>query len=185
MNNGHGCPLTLVNEKMNLERLYNSLMAVSEQRNGKPELFHHRKKKAGFEMHHIKPRCLGGGDEKENLVHLTPKAHYTAHHILARLYKTRELNHAFKMMSHNGKYRVTSRQYETAKNLLSESMTGEQGRATGYKHTEEAKKKISKANTGRVFSDTHKANISKGKSGATLTEERKKAIGDFFRGKER
>lgn len=28
-----------------------------------------------FERHHIKPRCLGGGDEPENIVRLTPEDH--------------------------------------------------------------------------------------------------------------
>lgn len=37
-----------------------------------------------FERHHIKPRCLGGGDEPENIIRLTPEDHIFAHVLLAR-----------------------------------------------------------------------------------------------------
>ena len=36
-----------------------------------------------FEKHHIKPRCLGGGDEPENIIRLTPEDHLFAHLLLA------------------------------------------------------------------------------------------------------
>lgn len=36
-----------------------------------------------FERHHIKPRCLGGGDEPENIIRLTPEDHLFAHILLA------------------------------------------------------------------------------------------------------
>lgn len=39
-----------------------------------------------FEKHHIKPRCLGGGDEPENLVRLTPEDHLFAHLLLAKVH---------------------------------------------------------------------------------------------------
>lgn len=38
------------------------------------------------EKHHIMPRSLGGGDEAENLVRLTPKAHFLAHRLLAKIH---------------------------------------------------------------------------------------------------
>lgn len=41
-------------------------------------------KPAYFEVHHIKPRSLGGGDEPENLIRLTPEDHYFAHLLLAK-----------------------------------------------------------------------------------------------------
>lgn len=37
-----------------------------------------------FEKHHIKPRCLGGGDEPENIIRLTPEDHFFAHLLLAK-----------------------------------------------------------------------------------------------------
>ena len=37
-----------------------------------------------YERHHIKPRCMGGGDEIYNLIDLTPREHYIAHMLLAQ-----------------------------------------------------------------------------------------------------
>mgnify|MGYP000855349581 CR=1 FL=1 len=39
-----------------------------------------------FEKHHIKPRCLGGGDEPENIIRLTPEDHLFAHMLLAKVH---------------------------------------------------------------------------------------------------
>jgi len=36
-----------------------------------------------YEIHHIIPRCMGGSNNKDNLVHLTPEDHYKAHYYLA------------------------------------------------------------------------------------------------------
>ena len=56
------------------------------------------------ESHHIIPRCIGGTDEKTNLVDLTPEEHYTAHQLLVKIYPdNRELIHAAVMMTVEGK----------------------------------------------------------------------------------
>jgi hypothetical protein len=38
------------------------------------------------ERHHIMPQCMGGSDERENLVQLTPEEHYVAHQLLLKIY---------------------------------------------------------------------------------------------------
>ena len=38
------------------------------------------------EVHHIVPRCIGGEDESDNLVALTPEEHYVAHQLLVKIY---------------------------------------------------------------------------------------------------
>lgn len=38
------------------------------------------------ENHHIIPRCMGGTDDSENLIRLTPEEHYLAHLLLAKMY---------------------------------------------------------------------------------------------------
>lgn len=49
-----------------------------------------------FERHHIVPRCMGGSDNKSNLVLLTAREHFIVHWILIRLYPdNRKLAHAF------------------------------------------------------------------------------------------
>lgn len=41
---------------------------------------------AYFERHHIVPRKLGGGDEVENIIRLTPEDHFFAHLLLAKIH---------------------------------------------------------------------------------------------------
>lgn len=38
------------------------------------------------EKHHIVPRCMGGSDDPNNLVRLTPEEHYVAHQLLVKIY---------------------------------------------------------------------------------------------------
>lgn len=39
-----------------------------------------------YEIHHVVPRCMGGDDNKLNLVKLTPEEHYVAHQLLVKIY---------------------------------------------------------------------------------------------------
>lgn len=43
-----------------------------------------------YEVHHILPRCLGGTDDPQNLVKLTPEEHYVAHQLLVKIYPENE-----------------------------------------------------------------------------------------------
>jgi hypothetical protein len=53
-----------------------------------------------FEVHHIIPRCIGGGDEPENLVRLTPEEHYVAHQLLVKMHpKKHKLLYAVRAMT--------------------------------------------------------------------------------------
>lgn len=53
------------------------------------------------ENHHILPRCMGGDDEKNNMVILTPEEHYICHQLLVKIYpKQTGLWRAVKMMTH-------------------------------------------------------------------------------------
>jgi len=61
---------------MNYEKHYTKLIERAKLR-----------KIGGYkERHHIIPRCMGGGDEKANLVDLTPEEHYVAHQLLVKMY---------------------------------------------------------------------------------------------------
>jgi hypothetical protein len=61
---------------MNYKKIYDSLIERGKNR----EL------KGYGEKHHIIPRCLGGLDDKTNLVKLTPEEHYVAHQLLVKIY---------------------------------------------------------------------------------------------------
>lgn len=45
-------------------------------------------KEFGYEVHHIIPRCMGGTDDKDNLVKLTVEEHYLAHRLLVKFVNT-------------------------------------------------------------------------------------------------
>lgn len=61
-----------------------------------------RLKPTGYvENHHILPRCMGGGDEKENIAILTPEEHYICHQLLIKIYPNKPgLWRAVKMMTY-------------------------------------------------------------------------------------
>lgn len=40
----------------------------------------------GYDRHHINPRCIGGSDCKDNIIRLTPKEHFIAHLLLAKIH---------------------------------------------------------------------------------------------------
>lgn len=50
------------------------------------------------EKHHILPRSLGGGNEPENLIALTPEDHFFAHLLLAKVHNTRGMWGAVMLM---------------------------------------------------------------------------------------
>ena len=72
------------------------------------------------EKHHIIPKCLGGNNDKENIVELTAREHFICHKLLVEIYSNNEkLWYALFLMSINKnkktKYKVSSREYERIK----------------------------------------------------------------------
>jgi len=120
-----------------------------------------RKKNNGiyYERHHILPKCLGGLDNKLNLVLLTGREHFICHKLLVKIYPdNKSIWYASSMMicmkSGNRGYIVTSREYEynmiiLAKNM-SEDMKGKPAWNKGIKMSKEFCKKDSEANKGRI-----------------------------------
>jgi hypothetical protein len=119
------------------------------------------------EKHHIVPRCLGGTDEEENLVRLTPREHFLCHCLLIRIHPgNAKLIYAAKMMANmagklNRNYKVSSRLYEDLKILISKAASEAM---KGKPKSAETKKKLSEAN--------------KGKSGRVVSEETKKKLSE-------
>ena len=61
---------------MNYQKHYNLLIERAKIRNLE-----------GYkELHHIVPRCIGGTDERDNLVELTAEEHFVAHQLLVKMY---------------------------------------------------------------------------------------------------
>lgn len=105
-----------------------------------------------FEVHHIKPRSLGGDDSKDNLVKLSPREHFVAHILLAKIHGG-SMWAAASFMSRGGTkssngFRCTSRRYEYIKlkdsEWRSEFYSGDGNPFFGKTHNEQALKKMRK-----------------------------------------
>jgi hypothetical protein len=76
-----------------------------------------------LEGHHILPKSMFREFEKEkwNLIPLTARQHFIAHHLLWKTYKNREMVYVFMLMNHcNGIKKINSRVYENLKKEVSE-----------------------------------------------------------------
>lgn len=108
------------------------------------------------EEHHILPRSMGGGNDKENLVRLSAREHYIAHLLL---WKSKfpqpyhkKMVFAANAMSNkvsprkNRNYKVNSRIYNSLRTdysaHMSVEMTGEGNHFYGRTHSEESMKKM-------------------------------------------
>jgi hypothetical protein len=128
-------PKKIIFKKMNYQKIYDSIIEKANSEN--------RRKGDGiyYEKHHIIPRCLNGGDEKENLVLLTAREHFLCHKLLAFIYPNKkEIFYAIHLMTfmNKEKYALSSRDYEYAKLKLLEFPP-----FLNKQHTSESKDKIS------------------------------------------
>lgn len=141
------------------------------------------------ERHHIIPKCLGGDNNKTNIVRLLPKEHYIAHLLLFNLYpNNKSLAYSFWMMSNGSKknkrnYRVSGKIYEEIRNKISSIMKERTPFFQGKKHTEESKQKnrdahIGKPGTwiGKRHSDESKQKMSKKAIGKKISLETRKKM---------
>jgi len=62
---------------MDYKKIYNKLIIRAQSRNIDNE-YHER--------HHIIPKCIGGTNNKDNLVKLTPEEHFLCHVLLVKIY---------------------------------------------------------------------------------------------------
>ena len=70
---------------MNYKRIYDEFIADRMQKQPGGDEY--------YEVHHIQPRCMGGGDVPSNLIRLSASDHLFAHQLLARAYRNTE--HAY------------------------------------------------------------------------------------------
>lgn len=108
------------------------------------------------EMHHIVPRCIGGTDDKDNLVRLLPEEHLVAHLLLAKVHRNNpKLMYAANMMcsrvANNKEYKWVRENH--ARNV-SEFMSR-------YQKTDEHKQKIGLAHRGKTVSKETRDKISR------------------------
>jgi hypothetical protein len=103
---------------MNYRKVYDDLILKAKNRN-----------LDGYkEIHHILPRCLGGKDDKQNLVELTAREHFIAHLLLVKIYNNNlRLVKAVAMMCiGQNERKLTNRMYGKMRELFSLSMSESQ-----------------------------------------------------------
>jgi hypothetical protein len=193
---------------MNHQETYRCIIKSSQNKNRK------KLKKTDieyiyYENHHINPRCLGGTDEKENLVLLTSKEHFVCHKLLTYIYPhNRGIILAFHRMvfSKNG-YIPNSRNYAYLLELLKTTPFSEETKqkirnkrklqivSTGWHHSEESKninriKHLKENLTSEMLlkmkkpkSEEHKKKLSEANKGFIVSNETKLKISNANKGK--
>ena len=130
---------------MNYKQIYNDLITKCTQEYEQRLTY----KNTGFyyEKHHILPKCLDGSNEKNNLVLLTAKEHYLAHHLLVKIYpNNNSVIYSFWMMcngSLKNRPKPNQRLYQESRFLFSKAIKGRIGTNLGKKHSEKTKIQIS------------------------------------------
>jgi hypothetical protein len=96
------------------------------------------------EKHHVVPRCIDRTSAV--VVRLTPEEHYVAHQLLVKMYPSNQkLLFAARQMTFATKRSPRrNKLFGWLRRRAAESLKGNQ-RGTGYRHTEEAKQRISEA----------------------------------------
>lgn len=153
------------------------------------------------ENHHIIPRACGGGNEKWNLVKLTPEEHYRCHELLPFIYvkgkEHKSMLCAWNIMSGRIKgaeidqemYGKMKREFsivmrdirlgthhdtsDETRQKISESKKGKPSWRKGKHLSKEHRQRISEAHKGKHLSEEHRRRISKAREKWTPTEEYK------------
>lgn len=154
---------------MNYQRIYDQLIdrAKNELRIKSKDVY--------YEKHHIIPKCLGGTNDKDNLVLLTAKEHFIAHKLLCEIYLTNSKLHyaLWRMMNlqnhdHKRNYNIGSIEY-TRRKLIHQQLT----RSLGI------------SNKGRLVADDIKQKIREKRKLQLITNETKQKISNSLKGRKK
>jgi hypothetical protein len=97
------------------------------------------------EKHHILPKCLGGSNDKSNLVELTAREHFLCHMLLCEIYPNEnKLKHALFLMA-IGKQKIKEKTYVIGSRVYERLKTEYSDMLTGKKQSQETKDKKSKS----------------------------------------
>jgi hypothetical protein len=130
---------------MDYLKIYNSLVERGKNR-----------QLTGYtETHHIIPKCVGGTNDKYNLVKLTAREHFICHLLLCEIYpENTKLRFALWNMcnvkrKYQNRYKVSSRLYNFIREEYSKNVSGNNNPKFGKKLTDEQKNHISLSRIGK------------------------------------
>ena len=86
---------------MNYNKIYNDLVSRAKT----------RVLNCYKERHHVIPRCMGGTDDKDNLVDLTAREHFIAHWLLTKMHPDNNGLHFAHWMMINARSKNQKRDY--------------------------------------------------------------------------
>lgn len=113
------------------------------------------------ECHHIIPRCMGGTNDKINLVNLTAREHFVAHQLLVKIYPgNRSLVFAARMMTFKSPDHYGERSNNRLYSWLKERHIIAK---IGTTHSAETKLKMSQSAKGKPKTEEAKRNMRKPK----------------------
>jgi len=119
------------------DKLYNAIIERAKHRDWKSTRYNIGSVDAGVyvETHHVIPKCMGGSNDRSNLVVLSAKEHFICHLLLTKMYSNSdEIMLAFKIMCNrtNGKsstdYAILRERYTiAASNMYKKRWDGDDG----------------------------------------------------------
>ena len=140
------------------------------------------------ERHHIIARCMGGTDEKDNLIDLFAREHFIAHKLLA---EENDGNHKlvaawWRMCNWQDRnkefYEPTPEEYEEARIAFSEAHSKAM---SGKNHPNYGKKGELSTNWGKHFSEEHRRKIGDANKGKIVSAESRQKMSEAQKGKKR
>lgn len=167
---------------MNYKRIYDTIILNAQTRQ-KFGIFNHLKHK--YEKHHIIPRCVGGKDNKENIVKLTCKEHFICHLLLTKIYtepkQKKSLYAAYLYMAGIATQKGltekrNSRQYVAYKKAISEMLSGDGNPMYGKTTSDLQKQRVSEVNKGKVVSEETREKMRQFALGRTHSDATKQKI---------
>jgi len=179
---------------LNHQQIYNTIIQKAKSEN-RVRLLKNQEGYVYYQNHHILPRCLNGGDEKENTQLLTAKEHYVCHKLLTYVYPHhRGITLAFFRMTYdkNKNHIKSSRDYSYAIELLSSTpMTTETKQKLSQSHkgktqSKETINKRAKLNTGKKRNHEQKTRMKaaqQNRKELTLEQRNNMGIGIIERAK--
>lgn len=143
-----------------------------------------------FERHHILPRCCGGTDDPSNIIDLFPEEHYNAHKILAEDNPDiLGLQQAFACMSfmQKDRYKVTAEQFGAARRAQAKASSARlkgvvPGLRKGIPHSEKTKQLLREINKNYHPTDEARRKQSEAQRGRIVSTETRQKLSEARKG---